>query len=605
MVAKKLKGRGFSLAVSPGARAVIAAAILLFTLAVAWRWLWGSCWNPLETACFQGPGEGDHLQHFYGWLAYAQGEPRLVIPPVISNWSWPFNAPLLYTDAIPLAAVLLRPLARSTGLVFQYFSALSLLSILACGCCGFVIGHRRYASSYAGIALGLLLALAPPAIIRYSGHEALGLHAVIVIPFTLLILRSQAFWPWPTLLFLASGIHAYFVPLVLLLFAIRVVSSDFRPSRLAVTLFNPVLSDRPTKQAEGWISPGVLASAVDVMQATLALGMGLLLFGYGYGKFDIAPQGDIWSANILSIIDPQNQSSVFGSLQKVEPFQWEGFSYLGVAGIVFLSVGLFKALQVRNRKDPGSKEAMFPAGKLFWIIVVGAFAFALGPVVYLGSIKLLSLAGLARHLHVDIVYRLFRACGRFTWLLYYSLVLWGFDQVVRSTRRHKLFLVVVVVCLLETHIPTLAKAKLTIQSHYNHGSEWNRKANNLSAESALVQALKSGNKLINATGDPMYINKMLPKYFVQSVNPSIKTNYHPYVLARSPLGFSRYYSRDSCQIINSTKPEGRGPARQLYIASTKEVASKCGYLPLRQILLLDDGHALYSFSPRLPVTHEP
>ena len=572
-------------------------ALFIFLIA-AWRWLWGSCWNPLEVACFQGPGEGDHLQHFYGWMAYAYGDPRLEVPPVISNWSWPFNTPLLYTDSIPMAAILLRPVGRISGIVFQYFSALSLISILASGTCGLIIGWKRYSTPYAGVALGLLLGLAPPAVIRLAGHEALGLHALLIIPLTLLILRVQLFWPWPLILFVAFGVHAYFVPMVIILLIVRLFSRDFRHSRLGNSGYLNAAATALMRVSRGMLPPGLFMYLADAAQVLVAIVGGYIIFGYSYGKFNVAPKGDIWSANLLAILDPQNQSSIFKPLSKVEPFQWEGFSYLGVAATLFVSFGIYRILAggVRGTR---AYRPLFPSGKLFSALIAAAFVFALGPTLYLGSVKILSYSKVAQSIHIDTIYQLFRSCGRFSWLLYYTALLWGFDQVARYTRNYKALLVIVLVALLETHIPALANTKSTIKEHYDHGKEWLSKTRNANGNENLYLILKEADKLINATGDPNFTSKLLPKYFAQSANPSIKTNYHPYMLARSPKGFTDFYSQQTCTIISATRPSRGSPKRYLYIAS-ESALSECQDLGLKQIVSLSEGYAIYSYPTRVP-----
>jgi hypothetical protein len=190
-------------------------SLALILLVGIWRLIWGPCWNPFNTLCYTAPTGGDHVQHYYGWLAYARGGLATWLPPRFQSWTWPDPVPLLFADPIPLAAILLRPLARMLQIDFQYFSLLSLLSIVGSFLAGIWIGRFFALRSYQSTLLAVLLALAPPALLRLSGHEALSLHVVLVLALALVIRRRPSLALWLPLVVVSMGIHAYFTPMIL------------------------------------------------------------------------------------------------------------------------------------------------------------------------------------------------------------------------------------------------------------------------------------------------------------------------------------------------------------------------------------------------------
>ena len=91
-----------------------------------------------DAFCRGGYMEKDIQQHYAGWLFYRE-----------SSTTWPLcvadsiNAPdglsVAYTDSIPLAAALLRPMAAALGGTFQYFGWFTLVSYALQVCFGGVL----------------------------------------------------------------------------------------------------------------------------------------------------------------------------------------------------------------------------------------------------------------------------------------------------------------------------------------------------------------------------------------------------------------------------------------------------------------------------------
>lgn len=567
------------------ARSIASKIILTAVIGLLWRWIWGPCWNPLETACYEGVDFGDHIQHYYGWVAYAKGDPSSVIPPLIRNWTWPVAIPLVYTDPIPLAAILLRPLAKVSGLSFQYFSILSLGSMLMAAACGYLLCKRFSRSEGLAWSLALLLGVAPTAVIRMPGHEALSLQFVVVAAITLLVLRVQSLRLWIVLFLLALGFHPYLAALLIPFALLRCLSAEIPPSMLTTGLVTHISRAIPIiRYQQHWI-PRV--ADFSLMVATL--GVAMKIYGFANTGSERAQMTGLWSANMLALIDSQDRSSVVQGLSRLDPFQWEGFSYLGLGILGLAAISLY-----HTAKQPTIHRAstIFPSPPLYWGFMVASFTFSLGLQFLLGDLQLMSIESFAQNTGIDRIYFLFRATGRFTWPIYYSIVIWSFLTVASSIRNHKVVALVVLVAMLEIHVPTMLLSRQTLKDHYRSGIEWR---NDTSPDSLELRGLiASSNLLLNATGDPNYASDRLPYFFVQASNPTINTNYLPYI-ARRPQAVDDFLSSGSCQMIDFGLEAAARDSLQnpLFILPSESVDS-CRSVSLDQRLDLGGGVAVYS-----------
>ena len=565
--------------------------ILLGFIFLAWRWLWGLCWNPLDTACFEGPGYGDHNQHFYGWLAYAAAKPESIIPPMFSNWTWPTAIPLLYTDPIPIAAILFRPLFQLLLIKFQYFSALSLISMLISAICGFLLGWRIAGSRLSGCALGVLLALAPPAILRLQhGHEALSLHCLLVMAITLLILRTSALWLWGLLLFVAAGVHAYYLPLLLPFAILRTFSPEIRPSACWQEIASRLFLQRRALLTS---SADLLARLLDAGCLVFVVFLAMILFGYAEGGMAAAAVGDLWTANVISLLDSQGHSSIFRPLQKIEPYQSEGFSYLGVIITVMVGLSLYRLLQQDPRLRDRSQPSLFPSPRLYWALIACFLLYSFGLRIYLGNQLVMSLEHFAKAINADVIYETFRSTGRFTWPAYYSLLVWGFCTVARFLRNPTALAAIIFVGLLETHIPTMAGVKSTLAQRHDAGMQWQQQSGMTLLEQKLAASLGASDVFYNATGNPAFQAREIPPFFVQAVKPAIHTNYLPY-LARRPREFDRNSGENPCAlVVHAVQRASEQGLRPPLLLMKNRTALTCTQVQLSPRLRLNDRLSVY------------
>lgn len=529
------------------------AALILF-----WFWLWGPCWNPLNTNCFAAPGNGDHVQHFYAWLAYAKESHSTWLQPRFNNWTWPQSSALIYGDTIPLASLLLAPILRATGVEFQYFSILSLISILGSFICGIWIGRHFGLQTYQCCLTGAILALSPPAIIRLQGHEALSLHVLIIFAIALYIRNIKSLVIWCILLGLASGTHAYYVPMILPIAILAQVATPNESEQRNMRFF--------VKR----IASIEMARKIAILSACTILW--LVAFGYIPNNAQINPNSDIWSANILALLDPHSHSLFVKSLDRKHPYQWEGFAYLGWSITTCILLGVGTTLRGKDHNDP-EKQSVFPAPKLFGSLLAIYFIFSLGDDWLAGHFRIFVVPENLPLIH--ILQNTFRSTGRFMWPVYYSLTLWGLITLFRIERINKFLIITIVLLLAESHLPASINTHKILAQHARQGENWHStmKAGNMSQ---LEQLLSRAELLYNATGDPGFSSPSIPSFLPQALNPDIKTNYNPY-LARLPKDFDWQNQGPPCMLAEralNTLENQFSPDR-VYMIIPKNDAPNC------------------------------
>ena len=499
--------------------------ICILFLSVFWIYLWGPCASPFQVSCFSYAGNGDHLQHYLGWISYAKDTNINLFSRTFSGWTWPISSKILYFDSIPFLSIIFKPILNFIEIDFQYFSIASLANLIATYYCGLLIGKYFRLKICLSSLLGILLAISPIALIRITGHESLSLHFFIVYPITLLIIRSVNKWNWGFLIFFSLGTHAYFFPMVLLLkisnFIYQFRNSSLNMQKLLISLVN------------------------DILITSISIILGLFAFGYVGNSLYLNKNEFLWSANLLSLIDPWNFSLIFNKLDIVRPYQWEGFSYLGLLFFVLLTASLILRINKNNHH-----VNVFPERSFYVFFLFLFFSIALGSPIYLGENILINKSLLMHEdSYMSVFMSTFRSTGRFMWPIYYSLIIWSYVIVAKrvnlSIRFRNVFVFIVIALAMENYFLVFTSVRSEINTHYISGINFEKEIK----DSDLAKLLKENQYFINATGRPSYLSPDIPVLMPQAINNNIITNYHPR-LARSNIEFMNFYSQESCEILN-------------------------------------------------------
>lgn len=351
--------------------------------------------------------QGDPAQHYLGWQFF-RNEPWQWPPGRISSFGHPLGTSIVFTDSIPLLALLFKPFAAILPGEFQYFG----LWMLACYILNGLVAWKLLSQFTEHVPLRVLASFffmfSPPLLMRGYGHEALMAHALLLLGF-LGYIRNWTGRCWGLLLALAALTHAY---LLLMLLGIWAASLSRRLQYSRVTL--PYL-----KELLGVI---VLLATLMYLAGYFVPGAGAAAEGYGF-----------FSMNMLALVQPNfleprfGYSPIWSGPSVATGGQYEGYLYLG-AGMLILSIAalvtalprqifpIFQSIQPYCSSGAGPSSlrgGLLFVCALFWVL-------ALSSQITLGPNTLISL-DLPISLHKLL--SIFRASGRLGWPMYYLLML--------------------------------------------------------------------------------------------------------------------------------------------------------------------------------------
>jgi len=317
----------------------------------------------------------DTATTYLGWEFFRQAPLAQMPPGANPAYGLEIGSSVVYSDSIPLLALLLKPFNALLPLPFQYLGAW----LLACFVLQAVLGYRllrRFVPDARLAWLGAVFFLAAPAwIFRLGGHFALFGQWVVLAALCLYFAPRFAPGRWIALLCAAALIHFY-----LLVMAGALWLADLWQRRASLV----------------HVLPGA-ASTLAVMWAA-----GYFVLG---GAASALPGFGTYRMNLLAPLDADGLwSRVLPDLPSAYG-EFEGFNYFGLGMLLLAPLALLK-------RAPVDRARVMPLAVAALLLAV----LALSNRVALGSIELFSyeLPGVLRP-YADLL----RGSGRLFWPMYY------------------------------------------------------------------------------------------------------------------------------------------------------------------------------------------
>ena len=363
------------------------------------------------------------------------------------EWHFPFGKnpnygigvgnSIVFSGAVPILSFLIKLIANFLPNNFQFISIWFILCFTLQLFFGYLIIYHYTKNITYSLIASLFFIFSPLLLYRIPIHVSLVAHWIILI---CLYFEIKNFKNKKRIIFysfilpLSILIHFYFLIMVLIIkysFLIQdyIIKRNFKKKIKEIII--PIISLIFVAYISGYFQ----ISAFDAMG-----------FGYGYYSF-----------NLLGLIDSQtfNNSldwSLFFSDINNTKGQAEGFSYLGLGGIlilIFLLINYF----INKNKD---KYNLLP----YFIIFIICFILSISNIIYFGGNVVFE------YKLPKIFYALFsitRASGRFIWIIYYLILIFGIVSVYKLFQKRKKYNIIIFLIL----ILQLVDISPALKNYYN------------------------------------------------------------------------------------------------------------------------------------------
>ena len=356
--------------------------------------------NPLNLDYVRGGYvERDIIQHYAGSRFY-RSAPLTFPIGIAENMNSPEGASVIYSDSIPLFALLAKAVDPLIPDELQYFGIFVLLSYMLQGGSSAILLSLFIKKFWVIMAGTLPFVLSPIMMERAFRHTSLTAHFLIILAFycyfSHYLKKNKKYDLWFVLSILTPMIHAYFLPMIYAIFLAELIDCGNIKDKI-ISLLNLILC---------------LAFSVGALYVLGAFSSGSSGTSYGYGYF---------SMNINSIFNPSSISGIHWSLLLPMLPQgygtYDGFNYWGL-GILIAFFLISIHLLISFKKSKPLLYAKDHPGLLFVCIVLTAFA-----------VSTTVIANNTAFVQIDLpqkIYELcsiFRSSGRMFWPVTYLVYL--------------------------------------------------------------------------------------------------------------------------------------------------------------------------------------
>lgn len=373
---------------------------------------------------------GDLTQHYLGWEFFRKSDWFFPIG-LTDQLAYPVKSSVIFTDSIPLFAIVFKVLLAGTEKRFQYFGLFGLCCFMLQGYWAARILQRWLKDKWQVLLGSLFFILSPIVIFRMYYHTALAAHWLILVSIYLCVVHADNYKnllktsvQWGIVGVLIGSIHLYFVPMCAMLLGGYVLYSFVEEKKIKIRYVLPGMSFLIGLFGTVWLLGG-FSSGIDSGSSD----------SLGYYSF-----------NLNGFWNPIGYSKVMKWLDVYREGQYEGFAYLGLGVIILLFVSII-SIAVTWKK-------WISLVKKNWLKVVIASGVVLGLVILAASPKITFNGHLLLELpDIDIIMKywsIFGSSGRIIWPVYYLLVLFvviGTLQLIKRIGHNRvLAYVLLVIC---------------------------------------------------------------------------------------------------------------------------------------------------------------
>ena len=384
---------------------------------------------------------GDPGAHYIGWRFFRDSDWQLC-PGLMNRIDYPYSVSVIFTDSLPLMAVIFKLLRGILPVEFNYLGLWTAFSFFMQGAAGAMIlglyaGDGDIKNVDPGFSFSDLLViigsvffiLTPACVIRAFWHTTLTSHFLILFSLYLFFGRerlSKRFsMPvrllfWGILGFLCGSIHLYFLGICGLIACAYACDEWLRSDEGLFSFLAP-------------LSFGISGLITIWLLGAFDSGMGSGAPGFGHYSF-----------NLNSLFNGYGWSEIF-NFPYYELDQIEGFAYLGfgMIALILLSGGmmlhrimspLVSSLRRQPLPERDASEMHSTCLTSAMVLFVVSIMIAVSCNVTIGDRLLLSF-DLSGSGVIHRISDIFRSSGRFSWIAVYLLMTGGMAGVIGFVKK--------------------------------------------------------------------------------------------------------------------------------------------------------------------------
>lgn len=371
-------------------------------------------------------GDMDLTQHYLGWCHY-RTTPWQFPVGLIDSLSAPISVSVLWTDSMPVLAVLFKLLSPVLPETFQYFGWFALVSFMLQGGMAALLIGRWSKSRLVCFSAATFFVLSFPMLQRTFYHTSLSAQWILLLALYLQLERERMTLrrkclAWAGMGVLCVGIHSYFLPMAAIF--------------LAGSLVQDLLSKKSIRNVLA-VGASYCAPALVCLYVLGAFYEGADATGPGLGTF---------CSNLNTFFNSQGHSAFLPAMPLYFDFQYEGFGYLGLGMLVLCALAAVILLAAWLKKRPASLKVWGREHISALVLLAEAALFlvlAVFPIITLGDRELLHVPYPAL---VEKLLSIFRSNGRFIWGAVYLIMLGAIYVSVRFLRED-LHIIVICMCV--------------------------------------------------------------------------------------------------------------------------------------------------------------
>ncbi len=382
----------------------------------------------------------DLQQHYIGWKYYRNSAWTFPIG-LHDGLTHPYYVSVLYTDSIPLFAIIFKALSPILPDTFQYFGLFGLMCyVLNGGLAALLIARINKSKIFCALG-SVFFILSTPVLQRLFGltvensrHTSLAAHFLILAALGIWMYRDKFHKYWKAALaYSLLGVLCVLIQMYII-FIVGGIMCGY--------LLHCILKEKDWKRffivfgsfgASSLLAFYLVGGFTDVLIATAD----------GFGRY---------SANMNALFNPYHYSTFFDALPWCTD-QYEGLSYLGLGVFVLYficaCVLLVKAVRIRSTEEIKRrlkvKYRKHRCGIIPLIIVIVVFwGLALTNIVFWGTRMVMQIYLPQR---IFSLFAIVRSSGRFMWVIMYLMMLFGLYMVTRQIKNVKVQKIIVMLCI--------------------------------------------------------------------------------------------------------------------------------------------------------------